>query len=350
MLRSMSLRRVLPWLAIVVWVAAVAGVVAVMSGGDVFFSAVIAMPGYGTVGAFLGIRRPTHPVGWLLLAMGALPVFAGLMEMEPPIINGLALAGLAVVLVVFPTGRPLSRRWLIPIGIGVVSWVFLWDLPLVPLAGGVEVGFSVVLTMLSLLACASAPLIRFRRSSGIERAQLRWLGSAVAAMVLAAVVTAIGLAGGMAPLVDLGGSFTAMLAGFGLPIAIMIAILRYRLFEIGKIVSRTVTYAIVAALVAAVYAVPVVLAPQILGTSSAAVTAAATLAAVAAFSPLRRRVRAAVDRRFNRSAYDAAREVERFAAEVRDLVDPDVIARRLGDVVGSVLHPNGQAVWLQRQG
>jgi hypothetical protein len=346
----MSLRRFLPVFAALVWVAAMVAVVVAVSGGDVFYSAVVTMPGYGTVGALLGMRRPTHPVGWLLLAMGALPVFAGVMKMEPPIINGLALAGLAVVLVVFPTGRPLSRRWFIPIGIGVVSWVFLWDLPLLPLAGGVEVGFSVVFTMLSLLACASAPLIRFRRSSGIERAQLRWLGAAVAAMLLAAVVTAIGLAGGMAPLVDLGGSFTAMLAAFGLPIAIMIAILRYRLFEIGKIVSRTVTYAIVAVLVATVYVAPVVLAPQILDASSAAVTAAATLAAAAAFSPLRRRVRAAVDRKFNRSAYDAAREVEWFVAGVRDEVDPDVIARRLGDVVHSVLHPSGLAVWLRREG
>jgi hypothetical protein len=163
------------------------------------------------------------------------------------------------------------------------------------------------------------------------------------------LLMAIGLASGIKLLSDFGG-LAVLLLGLGLPGAIMVAILRYRLFDLGRIVSRTVTYAIVAVLVAAVYAVPVVLAPQILGTSSAAVTASATLAAAAAFSPLRRRVRAAVDRRFNRSAYDAAREVERFAAEVRDLVDPDVIARRLGDVVGSVLHPNGQAVWLQRQG
>lgn len=346
----MSLRRVLPWLAALVWLSAVAAVVVAVRGGDIFFSSVVTMPGYGTVGALLGIRRPTHPIGWLLLATGALPVFAGLMRLAPEVINGLALAGLALVLVVFPTGRPLSRRWLIPIGAVVFLWVFGWGLPPLTVAGGVDIPVAVVLAVVSLLVCASAPIIRFQRSSGIERAQLRWLGAAVATSVVAVLLMAAGFALGQSELTDTSGSFAAMLLAFGLPISIMVAILRYRLFDLGRIVSRTVTYAIVAALVAAVYAIPVVLAPQFLGTSSAAVTAAATLVAVAIFSPLRRRVRAAVDRRFNRSAYDAAREVERFAAEVRDLVDPDVIARRFGDVVGSVLHPNGQAVWLQRQG
>jgi hypothetical protein len=343
----MSLRRALPWLAAFIWLSAIGAVVIAVRRGDLFYSSLVAMPGYGTVGALLGIRRPTHPIGWLLLAMGALPVFAGLMGLAPEIINGLALAGLAVVLVVFPTGMPLSRRWLIPIGATVFFWVFVWDFPL-KVAGGVEIPVAVVLAVGSLLVCASAPIIRFRRSSGIERAQLRWLGAAVAASALAVLLMAIGLVLGFEELANNSGGLAVLFLGFGLPAAIMIAILRYRLFEIGKIVSRTITYSVVAVLVSAVYAVPVLVAPRILGDSSAPVTATATLAAAAAFSPLRRRVRRAVDRRFNRSAYDAAREAERFAEEVRDEVDPEAITRRLGAVAQSALHPSSVMVWIRR--
>lgn len=344
-----GLRRLLPFVALLVWAAAIGAALMAVRGGDVFYPSLVAMPGYGTVGALLGVRRPTHPVGWLLLAMGALPIFAEFSQLAPEIVNGLAMAGLAVVLVVFPTGRPLSRRWLIPIGTAVVSWLFLWDLPLLTLAGGFQIHTAVVLAGLSLFVCVSAPVIRFRRSSGIERAQLRWLGAAVAATAVAVVIMAIGLAGGFEPATSLGGSSAVLLLGFGLPIAIMIAILRYRLFDIGRIVSRTVTYALVAMLVTAIYAVPVLMAPEILGSSNDLVTAGATLAAAMAFNPLRRRVRKLVDHRFNRSAYDAAREVDQLAVALRDQVDLTAVSDGLVATTTRALQPGSLAIWL-RQG
>jgi hypothetical protein len=343
------LRRLLPLFAVLVWLAAIVAVAVGIRRGDLLYSSLVAMPGYGTVGLLLGIRRPTHPIGWVLLAMATLPVFAAFLLLAPEVVNGLAISGLAVVLVVFPTGRPLSVRWLIPMWAAVVSWVFLWRLPIISLAGGFEVHSAVVAAAASLLVCSAAPLVRFRRSVGIERAQLRWLGAAVALFSFGLILMGIGLGAGVEWAQGLGGEIAVTGVGFGLPIAILVAILRYRLYDIGRIVSRTVTYAAVALVVSAVYAIPVLLIPEALGASSDLVTAGATLAAATAFNPVRRRVRAVVDRRFNRSAYDAAREVDRLAMVLRDEVDIGAVSHGLATTASRALQPGSVAVWL-RQG
>ncbi len=349
----MLTRRVLPAVAVVCLLASLVGMAfGVGTERIIPGPAAVALP-FGIVGALLGVRRPTNPVGWMLVAIGAGPALTAAYSALAPgfdlvieLQNGLLVAGLALVLVLFPTGSPPSRWWVIPMGIVVVSWVGLAGLGSVTLGGGFELPIGVVLAAGSLIVCAATPILRFRRASGVERSQLRWLGAAAGLTAGAVVVTGVGLVLDIEFVAGLGGSVAILGAVVGLPGSILVAILRYRLYDIERIVSRTVTYAVVAVLVSAVYAGPVLVAPRLLGSSSAPVTAAATLLAAVAFSPLLRRVRRIVDRRFNRSAYDAAREVERFADGVRDEVDPDAIAARLGVTVQAALHPASVAVWM----
>jgi hypothetical protein len=309
---------------------------------------------FGIVGVLLGVRRPTHPIGWLLLGVGAGPALTAIcaalipgFDFSAELQNGLLVGGLAAVLVLFPTGSLPGRSWVVPLVVVFVSWVGLGSFGVVTLAGGFQVSIGVVLAAASLLVCLAAPIVRFRRATGIERSQLRWLGAAAGLTGGALVLAGIGLALDVQALAGFTGTLAVLGGMIGLPGSILVAILRYRLYDIERIVSRTVTYAVVAVLVAAVYAIPVLVAPRILGSSSAPVTAASTLAAAVAFGPLRRRVRRMVDHRFNRSAYDAALEAERFALEVRDQVDVTATTRLLAESLHRALHPATLAVWLQ---
>ncbi len=133
-----------------------------------------------------------------------------------------------------------------------------------------------------------------------------------------------------------------------LPASIGVAILKYRLYEIDRIISRTLAYAIVTGLLVGVYAGLVLLATEGLGFRGSAAVAASTLVAAALFSPLRRRVQHAVDRRFNRSRYNAEHTVTEFAARLKESVDPDVVRADLADVVRAALEPIHVSVWLNR--
>ena len=137
---------------------------------------------------------------------------------------------------------------------------------------------------------------------------------------------------------------------FGIPGAILVAVLRYRLYEIDRLISRSVTFTAVAALVSAVYAIPTAAVSRIFGGGNQFVTAGATLAAAAAVAPLRRRVHRSVERRFNRTVFDAAREVDRVAALVRDEADPTMVTGLLAAVVVYTLQPHGLSIWLARRG
>jgi hypothetical protein len=133
-----------------------------------------------------------------------------------------------------------------------------------------------------------------------------------------------------------------------LPVSIGIGILKYRLYEIDRIISRTLAYALVTALLVGVYAGLVLLATQVLQFSSPVAVAASTLVAAALFSPLRRRVQRAVDRRFNRARYDADRTVAAFAARLKDAVDLDSVRDDLTGVVHQALEPAHVSVWIAR--
>jgi cation transporter-like permease len=131
-------------------------------------------------------------------------------------------------------------------------------------------------------------------------------------------------------------------------VSIGVAILKYRLYEIDRIISRTLAYAIVTGLLVGLYAGLVLLATQVFGFRGSAAVAASTLIAAAMFSPLRRRVQRAVDRRFNRARYDAEHMVTAFAARLQDAVDPDVVRADLAGVVQAALEPTHVSVWLGR--
>jgi hypothetical protein len=205
----------------------------------------------------------------------------------------------------------------------------------------------------ALLLAVAAVIVRLRRSEGIERAQLKWFVAAIFAVgsfVTLAFVDGgldIGLAAGTNP------TFFDVLAVASLslpPIAVGVAILRYHLFEIDRIISRTLSWALVTGLLGAVFVGIVVglqaLSTKVTGTNTLAV-AASTLVVAAAFQPLRRRVQVGVDRRFNRARYDAERTTDAFAAQLRDEVDLARLSAALVETVNEAVRPASATVWLR---
>jgi hypothetical protein len=263
--------------------------------------------------------------------------------------NLAVLAALVLVLVVFPDGRLPSRRWLVPIALLVAGWTIALLVPSFEWRSSDDfaVPIGVVAGLAGVLWCSAAPFIRFRRAGGIERAQLRWLGATAAfAAIMALVALATGVAG--VPVIPELAALLGMATGaLGIPAAILVAVTRYRLYEIDRIVSRTATYALVVLVVGAVYAVPVVLLPRLLGESNDLVIAGSTLASAAAFNPVRRRIQRGVDHRFNRAHYDAEQEVEAFAGRLRGSADLAAVSTDLAGVLGRTVAPTGIGVWLR---
>jgi hypothetical protein len=186
-------------------------------------------------------------------------------------------------------------------------------------------------------------MLRFRSSRGVERQQMRWIAAGAAAAVgglLLSVPSGLGIAPNWTSAVI----FPALLCP---PVAVAVAVLRYRLYDLDRVISRTLTYGLLTMLLGLGYAAAVLGLGRLLGRDSSLVVAAATLAAVAAFTPLRRRVQGLVDRRFNRRRYDAARTVEGFAARLRDQVDLDVLHTELLAVVDQTVQPTRTSLWLR---
>jgi peptidoglycan/LPS O-acetylase OafA/YrhL len=186
-------------------------------------------------------------------------------------------------------------------------------------------------------------VLRFRSSRGLERQQPRWIAAGAAAAV-GGLLLSLPNGLGIAPDWTAAIIFPALLCP---PLAVAVAVLRYRLYDLDRVVSRTLTYGLVTVLLAAGYAVVVLGLGRLLGQDSSLVVAAATLGAVAAFAPLRRRVQGLVDRRFNRRRYDAARTVEHFAARLRDQVDLEALNRELLAVVDLTMQPTRTSLWLR---
>jgi hypothetical protein len=249
------------------------------------------------------------------------------------------LAIAVVVLVVLSPGLPEGLLRLPPAREGMSAWH--WS--------------AAVLGVLALWGIGlAAQIYRYRRVSGpVERQQAKWVmftfGTFVVVIALGIVIPSLFL-----DLPDVW--FAAVLLacvplGIAFPLSIAIAILRYRLYDIDRIISRTLSYALVTALLAGVYASVVLILGQVFGGVGAElpswVVAAATLAAAAAFRPARRHVQAVVDRRFNRRKYDAAKTVEAFSARLRDEVDLDVLAAELLAVADQTMQPTTAALWLR---
>jgi hypothetical protein len=307
------------------------------------------------VGTLLGGRRPRHPVGWLLLALGlwfiygyaswvllawrGAPPAVGLALLDANVMVIPALIGF--VLLLTPTGSLPSPRW---------RW---WArvAATVPLLGLVSLGLSpfrevdpAVANPLAVDALAGPLLVvRYRRAGGVERQQLRWLMVA-AVPVVAAVATLVAqaLTGNE---VDLGWLVGVCLAV--LTLAIGAAILRYRLYDLDRILSRTLSYGLLTVLLGGGYVGVVLGLGQLLGRDSSLVVAGATLAVATVFQPARRRIQRLVDRRFNRRRYDAAQTIERFSDRMHQQVDLDTLTAELLAVVEETIQPTQASMWLR---
>jgi hypothetical protein len=335
---------------------------------------------YATVGALITTRRPEHPVGWLFLGaglVGAAQLVTGELAAAFLAASGLsagvavaawassqfqvAIVGLLVcVLLLFPTGRPPSRRWWLPVWAVAAGVALTWvggglapahyeDFPGVDNPLGIA-GLSTVLKgvasvggvllVAGFLGALASLVVRFTRARGLERQQLKWF------------VFAAGL--GFALLVlptPLPGFLEWTLAPVSLSAAAAVAILRYRLYDIDRLINRTLVYGVLTAVLGLGYAGAVLALGQLFGgvgerTPSWAV-AGATLAVAALFQPARRRIQAAVDRRFNRRKYNTATTIQAFSSRLRDQIDLDTLSSELLAVVDQTMQPTRVSLWLR---
>jgi hypothetical protein len=317
-----------------------------------------------TVGGVVGVRHPRNPVGWLLQALGFWftwgyafylivlaaggPPEAGTTSKDLSVYAMGTLLGL--VLLLTPTGAPPSPRWRWWVRtaaagslIGAASSVLATLAPGLAddLAPGRVIGYAVA--GLAVPVGLASLVARFRRATGAERQQVRWLAVAAVPLALAMLANLVGvLVGGEASL-DWGPGLCLAL----LPLAIGAAVLRYRLYDLDRIVSRTVAYGVLTVLLGGSYAVVVLGLGQSLGRSSSVVVAAATLAVAALFQPLRRRVQRVVDRRFDRRRLDAAGTVAGFSTRLRDEIDLDSLTGELLVVVEETMQPASASLWLR---
>jgi hypothetical protein len=214
--------------------------------------------------------------------------------------------------------------------------------------GSVE---TVILPVLAVfwLAFVARQVLAWRHADGERRQQLKWLMSG-AAVCMAATTLVVGSTLDPNASSAVQAAVSVVAVGIAaLPVSIGVAILRYRLYDIDRIISRTLAYAIVTGLLVGLYAGLVLLATQVLGLHSTVAVAAATLAAAALFSPLRRRVQGRVDRRFNRGRYDAEQMVAAFAARLQDTVDLDSVRADLAGVVHQALQPAHLSMWTSQR-
>jgi hypothetical protein len=345
------------------------------------FDTVVHLPGYvlvPLVGALIAARLPTNPYGWLWSALGflygvlvlaeglnrfgVLPSWLAAALIAGPFLMSLCL--LVLLLLLFPTGRLPDRRWrwlarvaVVITGVGLLVLPFALDnvdsVRPVPWAVGGRTGRvlaalveSVITAMFVIVVLAAASLlVRFRRGGPVERQQLKWfiLGAVLASATVMADVLGVPVVGPVWSVVDAVG-FACLPAGVG------VAVLRYRLYDIDRILSRSVSYGLLTAVLVGLYLLVVALLRPLLepltGDSTLAV-AGSTLVVAAVFNPARRRLQAVVDRRFDRARYDSALAVDAFAARLRDQVDLDQVSAGLRDAVIDTVAPTRVAVWLR---
>ena len=341
--------------------------------------------GFATVGLVLALRRPGNPIGWLYGAAGlawayTIPLAPWvdqlLREHRPlPLLAQLHVAlsefgwapaiGLGVTLpaLLLPNGHLRSRRWRLVVVTSVTGFVLATvggalspgpieeagidnPLGLAGPAGDVASVLTIVGVLLhwwSLPPAAVCVILRFRSSRGVERQQMRWVAAGAAGAV-AGLLLALPSGLGIAPNFVSHIIFPALLCP---PVAIGVAVLRYRLYDLDRVISRTLTYGLLTVLLGLGYAGVVLGLGRLLPDSSSLVVAAATLAVAGLFQPIRRRVQALVDRRFNRHRYDAARTVDGFAARLRDQVDLDALHGELLAVVDQTMQPTRASLWLR---
>jgi hypothetical protein len=344
---------------------------------DVFGNVVnMAIP---VIGFVLASRRPQNRVGWLALAAGltlGLNSFGSQYGQRALVaaprswpsgslalwvsmwIWPVSLALVAFMFLLFPTGQLRSRRW--RPAAWFVGAVFAlstaalmagatreWGNPFASVGQLVSppVQVAMAIGILAALAVSGAAIVvRFARSAGEERLQLKWFAAATV-LVVATFIALILTNSNWVPAIIVNN-----LAFLCLEVAIAVAVLKYRLYEIDRVISRTLAYAIVTGLLVGVYAGLVLLATHVLSVKSPVAVAGSTLVAAALFSPLRSRVQRAVDRRFNRARYDADQMVAAFAARLKGAVDRDAVQADLASVVQRALEPAHVSLWTNNRG
>jgi len=340
------------------------------------------------VGLVIARRQPSNPIGWMLLIAaaffagyaiavlyavldyhqhgGRLPLGRVALAAEPSWVPGFVLLGLSVAL--FPEGRLASRRWRIPLIVYIVAGAWfcsIWSLAqaTLPIRAGFDVdevgnyagdpkGFSGAaagvawaaspIILLLLVAFVIRQAATWRSANGERRKQLTWLMSGGALSVVSIYLVSTNNTSSAGRVV----TDIAAVGLTGIPLAIGVGILKYRLYEIDRLISRTLSYVVITGLLVAVFLGLVALTTSVLPSSSPVGVAASTLAAAALFTPLRRRVQRLVDRRFNRARYDADSIVAAFTIRLRDAVDLDTINQELRQAVNQAVAPAHASVWI----
>jgi len=355
---------------------------------------------YATLGALI-VRRAGNVIGWIMMGEGAALAFLALASIYGVIgvatfpgslpaakqVGTFSQASFAIVtftlafmFLLFPTGTLPSRRWRPVAAVGLLlaglttAGALVYPGPVTLIApGGVSVVYPnplgvadpgpVLRTVLTgttaglgvavgpLLAAALVSLaVRYRSGNHLLRQQVKWLALTAVAFVISLLIALLSITAGQAWLTTVAYTGVELLGLLGIPAAMTMAILKYRLYDIDRIISRTLAYAIVTGLLVGVYAGLVLLATQIRPFSTPVAVAVSTLVAAALFNPLRRRVQQIVDRRFHRARYDADRTIAAFAVRLKDAVDLDAVRDDLTAVVHQVLEPAHISVWMRDSG
>jgi hypothetical protein len=345
---------------------------------------------FSTVGLLVVRAQPRNRVGWILLAIGACYAVLGFGSQyaTAAVHAGRVLPGVREILwagfwmwvpalgmtatflfLLFPDGHLPSRRW------RWVAWPAGFAIGMAALATAIDAGQAVfgsgtreflriarsggasvtpppllrglfaagvLMAAGCMIASVAATVVRLRGSTGRERQQLQWL-------VYGAIVLAVGVAASF-----LQGPLSAALPAFGFTwfvTCVAVAMLRHRLYDIDRIVNRTLVYGAVTILLGAVYAgLAVGLGSAVGSNANSLVIAGSTLVVAALFTPARRRIQAFIDRRFYRRKYDAARTLEAFSARLRDEVDLEELRKHLLTVVGETMQPAHASLWLRGAG
>ena len=345
---------------------------------------------FAAVGLVVAWHRPQNPIGWLMLVLAAGFIFfidSGLYNvLNYRLGHRLPLAPVVLLLYhaesepdfvlvpltifLFPDGRLRSPRWRRVVGgaltlaaadVIVQAQMVVYALTnhrtqvdasgQLLLSNGAYAVFGAPVGLIFFAFWALAvgyQMVSWRRAAGERRQQLSWLMAGGAAALISFLAA---IAAGALPHSVRGAIGDVLVCGIAaLPVGMGVAILRYRLYEIDRIISRTLAYTIVTGLLVGVYAGLVLLTQQVLRLSSPVAVAASTLAAAALFTPVRRRVQRVVDHRFNRVRYDGDRMIEAFAVRLKDAVDLETVRADLAGVVCQALEPAHVSVWINERG
>jgi hypothetical protein len=393
-----SIARPSPLLVLLAWVAVIALLLIGWPIATADFPSLTQLLSYAVVGGFLAIRRPDNAVGWLLIAIG----FAFVGTSTPPWIDlpaleagtaaprdviwawtsvwsgGASFLLYAAVAMTFPSGHLPSGRWrtwciaALAAGVAAISlpafvrtivfnvegmreirvsnpFGLLPDPPADALGAGQAI--VTLVPMVVLAAAVIGLIVRYRRSEGVVRLQIRWLLAAMAFLIVAVV---FGLAIFVLSDFTAGYAWIPALIAYPLvPLAVGVAVMRYRLFEIDRIISRTIAYAGLSAILFATFGGLIIAIQSLLGSAvrgNSLAVALSTLVVAALFNPVRLRIQRLVDQRFNRSRFDHDKALATLVVELRDVVDVDRLTDALDAVLQRTVQPSTVAIWRRPAG